>query len=82
MVGQAPQFHLKICESVANPHYLARLAKMLKCLKFPFPEFSTVDMCRQYCASAYEFLTMVTKGVVHGVYMYNAAIGLAGNALV
>ena len=30
--------------------------------------FGTVDMHRRFCVSAFEFLTMVTEGVVHGVH--------------
>ena len=31
-------------------------------------DFSTVSMCRRFCTCRYEFLTMVTEGVVHGVH--------------
>ena len=31
-------------------------------------EFGTMSMHRQFCACAYECLTTVTEGVVHGVH--------------
>ena len=31
-------------------------------------DFGTVGMCRRFHACAYEFLTTVTEGVVHGVH--------------
>ena len=37
-------------------------------LKISASEFGTVSICRQFCVCAYEFVTMVTEGVVHGVH--------------
>ena len=42
-------------------HYLTRIVKVLKYLKFP-----TLNLLLWACAD--EFLAMVTEGVVHGVY--------------
>ena len=37
--------------------------------KISASDFSTVGMRRRFRPCAYEFLTMVTKGVVHSVHM-------------
>ena len=36
--------------------------------KISASSFGTVDMRRQFCTCAFEFLAMVTEGVVHSVY--------------
>ena len=41
--------------------------EVFKCLKFNVKEFGSVRMCRGIRACAYEFVAMVTEGVVHGV---------------
>ena len=37
--------------------------------KISVSEFGTLSMCRCFHACTHEFLTMVTEGVVHGVYV-------------
>ena len=37
-------------------------------VKISSSKFGTLDMCRQFHACAYEFLTTVTEGVVYGVH--------------
>ena len=42
--------------------------RSFKLFKISASDFDTVSMCRRLSACAYEFLTKVAKGVVHGVH--------------
>ena len=42
--------------------------RSLKQLKVSASDFGTMSMYGQFRASVYEFMIMVTKGVVHGVH--------------
>ena len=61
-------------ESVANRRLPCVSYGSFKMFKIPTSEFSTVGMCRQFHACAYEYLTMVTEGLVirqlevHGLF--------------
>ena len=54
-------------KSVVNRPLLCMSYGSFKLFKISTSDFGTVGMVRQFRACAYEFLTTVTKGVVHGV---------------
>ena len=54
-------------ESVANRPLPCMSYLSCKIFELCVSDFGTVSMHRRLCVCAYEFLTMVTEGVVHAV---------------
>ena len=59
---------MRLCESVANhPLPYVSYASFEK-FQISTSVFGTVSMSRRFCACTYEFLALVTEGVVHSVH--------------
>ena len=65
VLGSPFKVHVRPCESLANRPLPWESYGLLK---ISASDFDTVSMCRRFRAYAYEFLTMVSEGVVHGVH--------------
>ena len=68
VLGSLSVISMQPCESVVNQPLPCKSYGSFKWLKIFTSDFSTVDMLKQFCIWAYEFLTMVTEGVGHGVH--------------
>ena len=56
------------CESVANRPLHCESYETFKLFKISASDIDTVSMHRSFCTWAYQFLTVVTEGVVHGIH--------------
>ena len=66
--GSPSEVAIRPCESVANhpiPREFFQSFTIVECLA---SNFSTVSMHRRFGTCAYQFFTMVTESVVHGVH--------------
>ena len=68
VLGSQSYLLMRPCESEANGPLPCMYCRSFRLFKISSSDFSTVDMCRQFCTWAYEFLTTITTGVIHGVH--------------
>ena len=68
--GNVPVVGLpSVCDLAVANHLLPCTSyRSCKSFQASASNFGTVDMCRRFCASAYEFLTMIIEDVVQDVH--------------
>ena len=68
VLGLPSEVSVRPFESVANRPLPCKCYGSFILFKLSVSDFGTVGMHRQFCVCTYEFLTMVTEGVAHGVH--------------
>ena len=68
VLGSASEVPVRPCESVVNGPLPCESYGSFKLFTISASDFDTVSVRRRFRTCAYEFLTTVTEGVVHGVH--------------
>ena len=67
VLGSPSDISMQPCESVASCPLSCEFYGRFKPFKIFVSDFDIMSMHRQFCPGTYQFLTTVTKSVVHGV---------------